>query len=106
MRGPSRFGGLGTLSAAFNGTAGYAELTVVLDEGLGVLRGDEAWLTAYDGGISNPVVQHLAHTSQSSGGFQTAIYAGVVASCIDTSPTVAVTFSNVRVGFRWRTQTS
>lgn len=104
MRGPSRFGGLGTLSAAFGGSAGYAELTTVFDEGGGVLRGDECWLTCYDTG-SNPIVQHLAHTSQSGGSYHEGFYVGIVVSHIDTSPTVTITWSNVRVGYRWRQQT-
>jgi hypothetical protein len=104
MRGPSRFGGLGSLSIAFAGTAGYAELTTVFDEGLGTLKGDETWLSAYDTG-TDPKVQHLVHTSISSGGYQNGIHIGIVLSHIDTSPTVTITWTNVRVGWRWRQQT-
>jgi len=104
QRGPTRFGGLGTLSAALAGSAGYAELTTVFDEGAGTLKGDETWLTCYDTG-TNPGVQHLVHTSQSSGGYQNGIHIGIVLSHIDTSPTQTITWTNVRVGWRWRQQT-
>jgi len=104
QRGPTRFGGLGTLSAALAGSAGYAELTTVFDEGLGVLKGDETWLSCYDTG-TNPGVQHLVHTSQSSGGYQDGIHIGIVLSHIDTSPTQQITWDDVRVGWRWRQQT-
>lgn len=104
MRGPTRFGGLGTLSAAFAGSAGYAELTTVFDEGAGTVKGDETWLSCYDTG-TNPGVQHLAHSSISSGSYRDGYHIGIVLSHIDTSPTVTITWPNVRVGWRWRQQT-
>ncbi len=108
QRGPTRFGGLGTLSAAFSGSAGYAELTTVFDEGAGTLKGDETWLSCYDTG-TNPGVQHLAHSSISSGGYQNGIHIGIVLSHIAASPssppTATITWTNVRVGWRWRQQT-
>ena len=104
MRGPSRFGGLGTLSAALGGSAGYADMTTVFDEGAGTVKGDETWLTCYDTG-ANPVVQHLAHTSVSSGSYRDGYHIGIVLSHIDTTPTQTITWTNVRVGWRWRQQT-
>ena len=104
MRGPTRFGGLGSLSAAFTGSAGYAEMTTVFDEGAGLLKGDECWLTAYDAG-ANPVVQHLSQISISGGSYHEGFYIGVVLSNIATSNLTTVTWTNVRVGYRWRQQT-
>lgn len=105
MRGPTRFGGLGSLSAAFTGTGGYAELTTVYDYGASLLKADEAWLTAYDDD-SNPAVQHLATTSVSGGSYHEGFYIGIVLSHIDTTPTVNnITWTNVRVGWRFRQQT-
>jgi hypothetical protein len=108
QRGPTRFGGLGSLSAAFAGSAGYAELTTVFDEGAGTLKGDEVWLSCYDTG-TNPGVQHYYNASVSSGSYRDGIHIGIVLSHIDGSiaspPTATITWTNVRVGWRWRQQT-
>jgi len=106
QRGPTRFGGLGQLSAAFTGTAGYAEMTTIFDPatGVGTVKGDEVWLSCYDAD-SNPTVQHYYNASISDGNYRDGFYIGISLGHIDSTPTQTITWTNVRVGWRWRQQT-